>query len=561
MRALLLVLMLATSPGWAPTWAIDAQQGWPMVLPDFVAGFCAADLNGDGVSELIVNDWMAIFALNPDGSPVAGSWPRPSNATFGRPLVGDIDGDGSPDVVANSDEWGPSLVALAADGTMKPGWPLLLIDALGPLYWFGLADLDGDGADEVVVPARARSVFTNYGPEIHTTLYAIRGDGTPLPGWPVDLNFDPWFPVDSLQDDVGRAGMATGDLDFDGHAEVVVCFDIINNGNTSSGMIFVFNADGTLRPGWPKTGGSIQYPLIADLNGDFECEVIAGGQGSLRAWRPDGSIYMLPLSLDSSREPVCGDLDGDGILEIVVPGGLRLNVVNIWDGPVNGVASVVATTPLGPYEFFRGVTIGDVNGDGTMEIAAISDVDPAQIPGVGHVLHLFDSSLQELPGWPQVSPPGGISAFPGIVMADLDGDNDLELVDSSWFTVHVWDVLNRSGGPVKVEWGQRGHGPKGGSYRHEAGPPPPHYLRGDRNRDGVVDVSDLIGLLGYMFLGGVENCEAALDGDGDGSVSLGDAIFLVNRLFLSGPPLSAPYPSCQTAGGMSTLPCLQFSCP
>jgi len=65
-------------------------------------------------------------------------------------------------------------------------------------------------------------------------------------------------------------------------------------------------------------------------------------------------------------------------------------------------------------------------------------------------------------------------------------------------------------------------------------------LRGDVNRDGVIDVVDLVYLIKYLFLSGPSpkpletgntNC--------DGVVNIVDVVFLINYLYIGGPP-----PSC-----------------
>lgn len=75
-------------------------------------------------------------------------------------------------------------------------------------------------------------------------------------------------------------------------------------------------------------------------------------------------------------------------------------------------------------------------------------------------------------------------------------------------------------------------------------------LTGNINNDpgGSVDLSDLIYLVNYLFLGGPSpDCLAAANTNGDAgcSVDLSDLIHLVNYLFLGGPAPAACLPACE----------------
>lgn len=70
-----------------------------------------------------------------------------------------------------------------------------------------------------------------------------------------------------------------------------------------------------------------------------------------------------------------------------------------------------------------------------------------------------------------------------------------------------------------------------------------HFIRGELNGDGLVDISDPIAILGYLFLGEPppEDIEAA-DANADGEVDLTDSVFILNFLFNGGPMIPLPYP-------------------
>lgn len=77
-----------------------------------------------------------------------------------------------------------------------------------------------------------------------------------------------------------------------------------------------------------------------------------------------------------------------------------------------------------------------------------------------------------------------------------------------------------------------------------AGAAPIMFLRGDFNRDKATNISDPIGMLGYLFLGNLPTpCEDAADANDDGQINISDPITLLNHLFCGGGDLPAPYGS------------------
>ena len=155
------------------------------------------------------------------------------------PAIGDIDGDGRPEIVAVAEQ-GNQLLAFEHDGTLK--WSsaaLELASATGAPF---LADLDGDGRAEIVV---GRQV--------------LNGDGTLR-----------WTGTGRC---VGRSP-ATGarsvaaDLDLDGTPEVIAGAS-------------AYRADGTLLWSAPAVGDGVV--AVANLDSDPYPEIVRGGQLALAA--------------------------------------------------------------------------------------------------------------------------------------------------------------------------------------------------------------------------------------------------------------------------------------
>ncbi|MCA8961243.1 MAG: dockerin type I repeat-containing protein [Planctomycetes bacterium] len=74
------------------------------------------------------------------------------------------------------------------------------------------------------------------------------------------------------------------------------------------------------------------------------------------------------------------------------------------------------------------------------------------------------------------------------------------------------------------------------------------FVRGDANGDGAVSIADAIALLAHLFESAELPCVEAADASGDRGLDIGDAIYLLSYLFSAGPPPPAPFP---TPGGIA----------
>lgn len=294
------------------------KPGWPVSIPfsTLTNLTCpvVVDLDGDGALEIGIAGELGVFFYRADGTPQPGwpyTWSVPvNNPQWSAPAVGDIDRDGSLEVVVGDDNY-PSYRAHAirADGTSMPGWPI----AVRPVYSSpALADLDGD-LDLEIIMQEGDPGSQGY------RLWVWHHTGEPMAGWPRNV---------AVEGHSSRCGPAVADVDADGRLEIVTA--------TSDGRLHVFLVDGTEYPGFPIATGAPDYSIIAspsviDMDADGPQEIFLtywrAQHQYLSAWRLDGTVLSgFPKEIHANSDLNAHasqhllDREGDGDLDLVTAG-------------------------------------------------------------------------------------------------------------------------------------------------------------------------------------------------------------------------------------------------
>jgi hypothetical protein len=271
----------------------------------------------------------------------------------------------------------------------------------------GLVDLDGDGDQEII--------FTDDVGRIHV----IRHDGTPLPGWPVDLGAA-----------ASSSPVAVGDLTGGGLLTVVA--------GTIAGTVHAFNADGSIADGWPWDSGEAApaYITLGALGGPYLRAVVVAVGNTVQfldyqgGAYPNAYVHLLPAS-PITTEPAVGDVDGDGVSEVVV------SVSNFVFAFKMLVAGVEITAIL-EDEVSSGVALGDFDLDGDVEVV---------VPLANGTVHLLDDDGTEFPGdWPVAAVSSEIT---GLAIATCLGSLEPEIVVTGrdWTVSLLWED-----GEVGIGW-------------------------------------------------------------------------------------------------------------
>lgn len=377
-----------------------ALTGWPEPLGEPTSSSVAlADLDGDQKPEVLVGaEYLYVFRpdgtdwIDGDGDPVTtGIFSTALHHIPSSPAAADLDGDGVPEIIAAS--WNDSTVAAwHANGVMLPGWPR---KGSAP-FWStpAVGDIDGDGSLEIVVGSNT------------SKLYAWHSNGTPVRGTtgvlfePIGSVISSPAIVDLNQDGVREIvfGTSAGHV-YAIHADSTVVWDAVFNGLASSSpavgsilpggglevavscandSVYVLTSTGQRAPGWPRPleltpgNGRVPSPVLAPLLasvGDSRLDVVACGvDGHLVAWDPLGNVLpgFSNVTLGGSAteaSPAVADLDGDGALEVLIAAEDRRLYAFHSDGtPVSGfpieIGAEARSTPA----------VWDLDHDGATDI-------------------------------------------------------------------------------------------------------------------------------------------------------------------------------------------------
>jgi hypothetical protein len=86
------------------------------------------------------------------------------------------------------------------------------------------------------------------------------------------------------------------------------------------------------------------------------------------------------------------------------------------------------------------------------------------------------------------------------------------------------------------------------------------FERGDSNRDGIINIADIISNLNQQFHGTPILCSIANDANDDDLVDLADPVYVATWIFLEGAEPPYPFGACDTDPGQTPEDCLESGC-
>ena len=288
------------------------------------------DVNGDGMPDIVVANAgsstvsvLRNLASTPGGVITASSFaPKTDFAAGSTPYsvaIGDVDGNGKPDLVVANLMAG-TVSVLQNTGTPGAMYPPSFAAPVGfaagtyPRF-VAVSDLDGDGKmDIAVVNERSNTVSVSRNT-------ATMGN----------TDASSFAPMVSFATGSNPNNLAIGDIDVDGKPDLVVTnfgsnsVSVLRNTSTTGNLAagsFASRADFT-------TGNQPFYVAIGNINGDETPDIATVNAGSntisvLRNQSVPGSIttgtFAGKVDFATGNYPVgiaLGDLDGSGIPEII----------------------------------------------------------------------------------------------------------------------------------------------------------------------------------------------------------------------------------------------------
>ncbi len=249
----------------------------------------------------------------------------------------------------------------------------------GPYYDVAVGDFNGDGTKEIVAIG-GRGV-TIPGPNLNT-FDPVQAPGTAaVPGISTQLNTNV-NPYDWLY-------VQCGDVDGDGRDEIVAIRTTSEPNNISQRIVCYEYEGSAWREKWNKpTGGGFYSLTLGDYDRDGKADLALARVYSyiivLDGENPDWSHFEAKVGgLADWRKALIGDVTGDRVPELVL---LRPQQAVHGNYP----PAVLVIAPTGPATWNdvfgwgfgdppEDAELGDVNGDGTLEIVVVNTGDFARV--------------------------------------------------------------------------------------------------------------------------------------------------------------------------------------
>ena len=288
-----------------------------------------------------------------------------------------------------------------------------------------VGDLDGDGDLDFVTSVQ-------YGTQA-VSVRLNNGTGTFSAAANVVTDFTP-------------GDTALGDLDGDGDLDLLVVQSVSASINTSRVSVFLNNGRGTFDAGGSFATGYVPKKLaVGDLDSDGDLDCVVANYGSTTggyssnlvtvALNAGNATFTLAPAVSVGISPLdvaLGDLDGDGDLDMAVANSnyATYSSISFSINTGNGTFRTNSAQTLGLPSTTNAVTLGDLDGDGDLDVAAAIT---GYFTGAGSFYERTVYTARNAGNGRFVA---GQTVYVGqqpfaLTLADLDGDQDLDLATAN----------------------------------------------------------------------------------------------------------------------------------
>lgn len=336
-------------------------------------GLAIGDIDGDGKPDVVVCNGGAstISILRNTASPgsigaasFADTVDLPANIQPYKLVLADMDGDGKLDIVVVNRGFGSGVTLSVFRNESVPGTIAFAqkVDAITPVSpsCVAVGDLNGDGKPDIAM--------TTYGTDTISVF-----ENTSVPGTvSIGRRFD-------FTAGAGLLGVAIGDLDGDGRPDMAI---VNNSGNSVSIFRNLGLADSiAFAPRVDFPAGPIPDAIaLADVDGDRKLDLVVVSYANnvvsvLRNLSTPGSIGPGSFAPQSDfatgttpRSIAIDDLDGDGKPDFLLGNYNSTTVSVLRNTSAPGAVSFANRIDLQAQSNPLAVAIGDLDGDGIPDL-------------------------------------------------------------------------------------------------------------------------------------------------------------------------------------------------